>query len=113
MELNNQTFALLCEIDNHNEPGKIQNRSETIEFTKANSIDLDKPFKLAGDSTAEFSYTQPTQNLTPLSVAAKQIKARMAIAEMVSDKSFDVYYAATEEIIEDMTNPCTPETDPA
>jgi hypothetical protein len=112
MKLTNQTFALFCEIGNHNEPGKIQNRSDT-EFTKANSIDLDKSVKLAGDSTAKFSYTQPTQNLTLLSVAAKQIKARMAIAEMVSDKSFDVYYAATEEIIEDMTNPYTPETDPA
>ena len=37
----------------------------------------------------------------------------MAFAEMVSYKSFDVYYAATEETIEDMTNPYTPKTDPA
>jgi hypothetical protein len=37
----------------------------------------------------------------------------MASAEMVSYKSFEVYYKATEETIEDMTNPYTSKTDPA
>jgi len=50
----------------------------------------------------------PTPNPTP----GKQVKARMAIAEMVGN-TYDVYYAATEEIIEDMTNPYTNSVDPA
>jgi hypothetical protein len=82
--------------------------------TKANFINLTKP--AAPTSIPVFRCTPNPQshaNPTPRPIAAKQIKARMAFAEMVSYKSFDVYYAATEETIEDMTNPYTPKTDPA
>jgi hypothetical protein len=82
--------------------------------TKTNLIDLTKP--AAPTSIPVFTCTPNPQshpNLTAGSVATNQIKARMAFAEMVSYKSFDVYYAATEETIEDMTNPYTPKTDPA
>ena len=63
--------------------------------TKANLIDLTKP--AAPTSIPVFTCTQHPQshpNLTAGSVATNQIKARMAFAEMVSYKSFDVYYGS-------------------
>lgn len=80
----------------------------TTNATKAKLIELTKP---AAPTSIPVSTCTP--NPTPGPVATKQIKARMAIAEMVSYKSFEVYYTATEETIEDMTNPYTPKTDPA
>lgn len=82
--------------------------------TKANLINLAKPAAPANiPMNTCTSNSQSHPNPTARLVATNQIKARMAFAEMASYKSFDVYYAATEETIEDMTNPYTPKVDPA